>query len=65
MDINPSVKPLIDAINQVLAGGTATVQITQPGDPTKYRQLTTQLQNGIDEANKINGAAGYYVTISA
>ena len=65
MDINPQLKPLIDAMNHVLAGGSVSLQITAPGDPGKYQQLTTQLQDGIDEANKINAAAGYYVTISA
>ncbi len=65
MDINPSLKPLIDAMNHVLAGGAATVHVTQPGDPTKYGELNQYLQDGIAEANKINAAAGYYVTISA
>ena len=65
MDINPSLKPLIDAMNHILAGGAASVQVTQPGDHVKYDQLTNQLKDGIKEANAINKAAGYYVTISA
>lgn len=65
MDLNPALKPLLDAMNQILAGGSATVTVTQPGDPGKYNTLTKYLADGITESNKINQAAGYYVTIAA
>jgi hypothetical protein len=65
MDLNPALKPLIEGVNRVLAGGAVTVQVTQPGDPTIYNELTNDLANGIKEANAINKAAGYYVTVGA
>jgi hypothetical protein len=64
MDLNPALKPLIDGVNRVLAGGAVTVQVTQPGDPNIYQELTNELANGIKESNEINKAAGYYVTIA-
>ena len=55
---------LIDAIHQVLAGGEAKVEIQTPGDP----EIVAALEHCLDEtqrvSNIINGAAGYYTTIS-
>jgi hypothetical protein len=64
MDLNPAVKPLIDGMNRVLAGGAVTVTVTQPGDPNIYQELTNDLKDGMKESNDINKAAGYYVTIT-
>jgi hypothetical protein len=64
MDLNPALKPLIDGVNRVLAGGAVTVTVTQPGDPNIYKELSDDLKDGIKESNDINKSAGYYVTIS-
>jgi hypothetical protein len=65
MEVNPKVKPLLEAINHVLAGGTVVVDVTKPGDPSTYKQLNEYLNGGLKEANEINKAAGYYVTLVA
>ncbi len=63
MKMNPALKPLMDGMNRVLAGGAVTVQVTQPGDPVIYQELTDALKDAAKESNAINKAAGYYVTL--
>jgi hypothetical protein len=64
MDLNPALKPLLDAINHVLAGGAVTVTINTPGNPAVHDQLNQELVDALKEANAINKAAGYYVTLA-
>jgi hypothetical protein len=62
MDLNPNVKPLVDALHQVLAGGTVNVQVTTPGNPTVVAELQGILQEAGDDGNAINKAVGFYLT---
>jgi hypothetical protein len=63
MDMNPALKPVMDAMNRILAGGAVTIQVTQPGDPTIYAELSNLITEATKESNDINKAAGYYVTL--
>jgi hypothetical protein len=65
MTLNAALQPLADAINQVLAGGTVTVQVTTPGNPGIVSELGNLLSGGVQEANDVNKKAGYYVTLIA
>jgi hypothetical protein len=62
MDLNPKAKPLVDALHQVLAGGTVTVQVTTPGNPQILAELAATLQEATNDGNAINKAVGFYLT---
>jgi len=61
MDIPPSLKPLIEAMHHILAGGRAEVNILEQGDPDIVPDLNGRLARGIHESNAINRLAGYSV----
>jgi hypothetical protein len=63
-DINPRLHEVVDAIHAILAGGSAKVDITNPGSPDIVRELAEKLAAGTREGNEINALEGYYVTIS-
>ncbi len=62
MSINPSIQPLVDAIHQVLAGGSVNVQVTTPGSAAIVAELADLIQEGTDQANEINKKVGFYLT---
>ena len=61
MDIPPSLKPLIEAMHHILAGGRAEVNILEQGDPDIVSDLNGRLARGIQESNEINRLAGYSI----
>ena len=61
MDIPPSLKPLIEAMHHILAGGRAEVNILEPGDPDTVLDLNSRLERGNQESNEINKVAGHSV----
>jgi hypothetical protein len=63
-DVNPRLRPIVDALHAVLSGGDATVDIRHPGSPDIVRELNEMLAAGTREGNEINRLEGYYVTIS-
>jgi hypothetical protein len=63
--LNPAVVPLLDAIHNILAGGTATVQITTPGNPQVVAELKNGFKDANDAANEINKKLGFYLTAVA
>lgn len=63
VDINPTVKPINEAFHHVLAGGKVTIILERPGDPTIVQELNTLIDEGYHEANEINKAAGYRITL--
>jgi hypothetical protein len=62
MDLNAKVKPIVDALHQVLAGGTVTIQVTTPGNPQVLAELAKLLKEARDDGNAINKAVGFYMT---
>ena len=64
-ELNQKVKPLMEALHEVLAGGTVSVQVTTPGNPQVVTELRQDLQQAGDDANAINRAVGFYVTVGA
>jgi hypothetical protein len=57
--LNPDLKPLVDALHHVLAGGKLKGDlIEQPGDPTQVGNLDQGLQDSINETNALRGQLG-------
>jgi hypothetical protein len=54
---------LVEAAHQVLAGGTASVQVTTPGNPQVFAELQTLVQDGAAETNQVNGQAGFAAAV--
>lgn len=59
MDIHPSLKPLIEAMHHILAGGRAETKILENGNPDIVLDLNGRLARGNQEGNEINRVAGY------
>jgi hypothetical protein len=62
MKPNPSVQPILDALNQVLAGGEVKIEVVRRGSPDILNELNRRLADAAAESNSINQKAGYYVT---
>lgn len=60
--ISPEVLPILQAIHQVLAGGTVEVRVVHRGNPDIFNELNRRVAQVSDEANAINKAAGFYLT---
>jgi hypothetical protein len=62
MDLSAKIKPLVEAMHHVLAGGTVNVQVATPGNPQVVAKLTQMLKEARDDGNAINKAVGFYLT---
>jgi hypothetical protein len=56
--LHPAIVSLVEAAHQVLAGGTATVQVTAPGNPQVVAELQGLAKDGTDDSNAANNNAG-------
>lgn len=61
--LHPQLVALVDAAHQILAGGSATVQVTAPGNAQVVAELQGLAKTGTDESNAANSSAG--VSIAA
>jgi len=64
ISISPKIRPLVDALYQVLAGGSVTVSATgaitvSPGLPAVFNELKDMEQKCTDDINKTNATVGY------
>jgi hypothetical protein len=59
LDLNPSLKKLIEAIHQVVAGGEAEVKLVEAGESQVVQELNSRLEQAIKDGNSINRQAGY------
>jgi hypothetical protein len=59
MDINPLLRPLIEAIHHVLAGGEVEIKLVAPGEPQVVQELNGRLEQMINETNAVSLQAGY------
>jgi len=65
MSLLPALKPLMDAIHVILAGGSVEIKVTQRGNPDVIHELQAMFDQGQKDANYINEKSGYYVTIGS
>ncbi|NOT55682.1 MAG: hypothetical protein HOP18_13865 [Deltaproteobacteria bacterium] len=54
--INPDLKPVLEALHQVLAGGTVEIKIAQVGNLDIVTELNRRLERTVNETNAINKA---------
>src|SRR5262245_21242782 len=57
--LNPSLKRLIEAIHQVVAGGEVEVKLVEAGASQVVQELNSRLEQAITEGNFINKQVGY------
>jgi hypothetical protein len=62
LEINPEVMPVLEAIHQILAGGTVEVKVVHPGNPAILNELNRRVRQVGREVNDINKAAGFSLT---
>jgi hypothetical protein len=58
MTINPLLKPVLEALHQVLAGGEVEIRVTQAGHQQLVRELNGRLDRATEEVNALNRRAG-------
>jgi len=63
MQISDAVRPVVDAMHVVLAGGEVKIEIVHRGNPDILNELRTRVDAATKDANEINEKSGYYVTI--
>lgn len=51
-DLSPGVKQAVEALHEVLAGGTIDVTVVTPGDPSIRADLAQKLQDAMAAANQ-------------
>jgi hypothetical protein len=57
--VNPDLKPVIEALHQVLAGGAVEITIAQAGNLDIVAELNRRLERATAEANAINKKSEY------
>jgi hypothetical protein len=62
VELHPSLKPVMEALHHVLAGGEVEVKVVHRGNPDIVLELNRRAEQSIQEANAINAAAGFYLT---
>ena len=62
-EINPKVKPINEAFHHILAGGEVKLELINEGDPSIVEELDALIDEGYEEANRINKKAGYRLTM--
>lgn len=62
MKLAEDLKPVVDALHTVLAGGSVKLEVASRGSPDIKRELDERMAQMRRDSNEINGKAGYYVT---
>lgn len=62
--LHPDLKPILEAMHHVLAGGEVQLNVVHRGNPDIVNELNRRVQQATDEANAINKAVGFYLTAS-
>ena len=57
--INPDLKPVIEALHHVLAGGTVEITITQAGNRAIVEELNRRVERATTEVNAISKKSEY------
>lgn len=61
LSLNPALKPVLQALHHVLAGGEVAVQVIRPGNTDIVTELEQRAADATQEANTLTGA-GYALT---
>jgi hypothetical protein len=61
MDINPLLKPVIEAMHHVLTGGEVEIKVLTPGNALMVQELNHRLEQTTHDLNLINQRVGYSV----
>ena len=64
MHVSKELEEVVSALHHVLAGGSVKIKIEQRGNPDIVRELDHCVTEGTEDANAINKAAGYYVSLA-
>ncbi|WP_343073320.1 hypothetical protein [Pyxidicoccus fallax] len=64
LEINPALRPVLEALHHVLAGGEVEVRITRAGNPDLVEELGRRAARAIQEANLLHLTAGIYPTVT-
>lgn len=64
LEISEDIKPVMEALHHVLAGGAVEFKITQRGNPDIVAELNRRAKQASDEGNAINKAAGFYLSVT-
>ncbi|HEY3359130.1 MAG TPA: hypothetical protein VGQ83_38125 [Polyangia bacterium] len=57
-DISPDLRPLMEAMHHVLAGGKVEIQVVQPGVNETIADLTKLLESARQEVTTVNQLMG-------
>jgi len=63
--VNPDLKPVIEALHQVLAGGVVEIKIAQAGNLDIVTELNRRLERATAEANALNKKNEYCLLASS
>lgn len=63
--MNPELKPVLDGLLEVLAGGDVEVHVKHRGNPDIVSELQRRIADATAESNQINKDVGFYMGITA
>ncbi len=65
MKLAEDLKPVVEALHTVLAGGSVKVELETRGNPDLRRELDDRLERMGRDSNEINKKSDFYVTLVA
>lgn len=63
MRVADCIRPVIDALHVVLAGGEVKIEVVHRGNADILNELRSRIEAAGRDANEINEKSGYYVTL--
>jgi hypothetical protein len=63
MRVADSIRPVLDAMHIVLAGGEVRVEVVHRGNHDIVSELRARVERATKDANEVNQKSGYYVTL--
>lgn len=57
VDLNPTLRPVVDALHHVLAGGEVELRVVREGQPDIVRELEQRASRATTETNALNAQA--------
>lgn len=65
MKISEDLKPVLEALHTVLAGGSVKIEVQTRGSPDIRRELDDRMERMGRDSNEINTKSGFYMTAYA
>lgn len=53
VELNPRLRPVLEALHHVLAGGEVSVSIAQSGQPDVFRDLHERMERGLQQTRQL------------